>query len=130
MVGTERGGGEQKGGGGGLHYVEGGWVCDFPLFLPSLVHKTYRMCMQQRKLFFLLSTQHLNMYCPSPTHTAAPLPQLGNWETLRFLLSNARWWMDEYKFDGYRFDGGGRRGEKGGVWRVGRAGFTGRDSES
>lgn len=29
----------------------------------------------------------------------------GNWETLRFLLSNARWWMDEYKFDGYRFDG-------------------------
>ena len=26
----------------------------------------------------------------------------GNWETLRFLLSNARWWMDEYKFDGYR----------------------------
>lgn len=29
----------------------------------------------------------------------------GNWETLRFLLSNARWWMDEFRFDGYRFDG-------------------------
>jgi 1,4-alpha-glucan branching enzyme len=29
----------------------------------------------------------------------------GNWESMRFLLSNARWWMDEYKFDGYRFDG-------------------------
>uniref|UniRef100_A0A7R9V751 1,4-alpha-glucan branching enzyme n=1 Tax=Chlamydomonas euryale TaxID=1486919 RepID=A0A7R9V751_9CHLO len=29
----------------------------------------------------------------------------GNWETLRFLMSNARWWLDEYKFDGYRFDG-------------------------
>jgi 1,4-alpha-glucan branching enzyme len=29
----------------------------------------------------------------------------GNWETMRFLLSNARWWMDEYKFDGFRFDG-------------------------
>ena len=29
----------------------------------------------------------------------------GNWETLRFLLSNSRWWIDEYKFDGYRFDG-------------------------
>jgi len=29
----------------------------------------------------------------------------GNWETMRFLLSNARWWIDEYKFDGYRFDG-------------------------
>lgn len=29
----------------------------------------------------------------------------GNWETMRFLLSNARWWIDEYKFDGYRYDG-------------------------
>lgn len=29
----------------------------------------------------------------------------GNWETLRFLVSNSRWWIDEYKFDGYRFDG-------------------------
>jgi 1,4-alpha-glucan branching enzyme len=27
----------------------------------------------------------------------APLPPAGNWETLRFLLSNARWWIDEYK---------------------------------
>ena len=24
---------------------------------------------------------------------------------MRFLLSNARWWIDEFKFDGYRFDG-------------------------
>ncbi|TVU29892.1 hypothetical protein EJB05_21483 [Eragrostis curvula] len=29
----------------------------------------------------------------------------GHWEVLRFLLSNARWWLEEYKFDGYRFDG-------------------------
>ncbi|XP_039600888.1 1,4-alpha-glucan-branching enzyme-like [Polypterus senegalus] len=28
-----------------------------------------------------------------------------NWEVLRFLLSNLRWWMEEYKFDGFRFDG-------------------------
>lgn len=32
-------------------------------------------------------------------------PCTGNWETLRFLLSNSRWWMDEFKFDGFRFDG-------------------------
>lgn len=33
------------------------------------------------------------------------LPCTGNWETLRFLMSNARYWMDEFKFDGFRFDG-------------------------
>lgn len=26
-------------------------------------------------------------------------------ETLRFLLSNLRWWVEEYRFDGFRFDG-------------------------
>ena len=25
------------------------------------------------------------------------------WEVLRFLLSNLRWWMDEYQFDGFRY---------------------------
>ncbi|KAL6593505.1 glycoside hydrolase [Neocallimastix californiae] len=29
----------------------------------------------------------------------------GNYETLRFLLSNLRFWLDEYQFDGFRFDG-------------------------
>ncbi|KAK1262341.1 hypothetical protein QJS04_geneDACA001368 [Acorus gramineus] len=28
-----------------------------------------------------------------------------NWEVLRFLLSNLRFWVDEFKFDGFRFDG-------------------------
>ncbi|TRY92195.1 hypothetical protein DNTS_006474 [Danionella cerebrum] len=28
-----------------------------------------------------------------------------SWEVCRFLLSNLRWWMDEYHFDGFRFDG-------------------------
>uniref|UniRef100_A0A2K5YH38 Alpha-amylase/branching enzyme C-terminal all beta domain-containing protein n=1 Tax=Mandrillus leucophaeus TaxID=9568 RepID=A0A2K5YH38_MANLE len=28
-----------------------------------------------------------------------------NWEVLRFLLSNIRWWLEEYRFDGFRFDG-------------------------
>jgi len=27
------------------------------------------------------------------------------WEVLRFLLSNCRWWLEEYGFDGFRFDG-------------------------
>lgn len=27
------------------------------------------------------------------------------WEVLRFLLSNLRWYMENYKFDGFRFDG-------------------------
>ncbi|KAK0054708.1 1 4-alpha-glucan-branching enzyme [Biomphalaria pfeifferi] len=27
------------------------------------------------------------------------------WEVLRFLLSNLRWWIEEYRFDGFRFDG-------------------------
>ncbi|XP_062117534.1 1,4-alpha-glucan-branching enzyme 2-2, chloroplastic/amyloplastic-like [Humulus lupulus] len=29
----------------------------------------------------------------------------GSWEVLRFLLSNARWWLEEFNFDGFRFDG-------------------------
>ena len=29
----------------------------------------------------------------------------GHWEVIRFLLSNLRWYMDEYHFDGFRFDG-------------------------
>uniref|UniRef100_A0A3P8ZUZ7 1,4-alpha-glucan branching enzyme n=1 Tax=Esox lucius TaxID=8010 RepID=A0A3P8ZUZ7_ESOLU len=28
-----------------------------------------------------------------------------SWEVMRFLLSNLRWWMEEYLFDGFRFDG-------------------------
>ncbi|XP_041365409.1 1,4-alpha-glucan-branching enzyme-like [Gigantopelta aegis] len=27
------------------------------------------------------------------------------WEVMRFLLSNLRWWVEQYKFDGFRFDG-------------------------
>lgn len=27
------------------------------------------------------------------------------WEVLRFLLSNLCWWLDEFQFDGFRFDG-------------------------
>jgi 1,4-alpha-glucan branching enzyme len=29
----------------------------------------------------------------------------GKWEVQRFLLSNIRFWMEEFRFDGFRFDG-------------------------
>jgi len=29
----------------------------------------------------------------------------GKWEVQRFLLSNLRFWLEEYRFDGFRFDG-------------------------
>jgi 1,4-alpha-glucan branching enzyme len=29
----------------------------------------------------------------------------GTWEVLRFLLSNVRYWLEEFRFDGFRFDG-------------------------
>lgn len=29
----------------------------------------------------------------------------GKYEVLRFLLSNARYWLEEYRFDGFRYDG-------------------------
>jgi 1,4-alpha-glucan branching enzyme len=46
--------------------------------------------------------------------TADPMPSFGtpsrlfnygHHEVLRFLLSNLRFFMDEYQFDGFRFDG-------------------------
>lgn len=30
---------------------------------------------------------------------------LFRWEVLRFLLSNLRWYLENYHFDGFRFDG-------------------------
>lgn len=29
----------------------------------------------------------------------------GKWEVMRFLLSNVRYWLEEFRFDGFRFDG-------------------------
>eukprot|EP00835_Amoeboradix_gromovi_P003146 NODE_198_length_15297_cov_0.486182.p2 type:complete len:527 gc:universal NODE_198_length_15297_cov_0.486182:9303-7723(-) len=29
----------------------------------------------------------------------------GNYETMRFLLGNIKYWLDEFQFDGFRFDG-------------------------
>ncbi|XP_026508410.1 1,4-alpha-glucan-branching enzyme [Terrapene carolina triunguis] len=44
---------------------------------------------------------------PRGTHSLwdSRLFDYSNWEVLRFLLSNLRWWIEEYGFDGFRFDG-------------------------
>ncbi|CAI5772758.1 4-alpha-glucan-branching enzyme isoform X2 [Podarcis lilfordi] len=44
---------------------------------------------------------------PRGTHALwdSRLFDYANWEVLRFLLSNLRWWIEEYAFDGFRFDG-------------------------
>ncbi|XP_036451234.1 1,4-alpha-glucan-branching enzyme [Colossoma macropomum] len=39
------------------------------------------------------------------SHWGSRLFNYGSWEVSRFLLSNLRWWVDEYGFDGFRFDG-------------------------
>lgn len=44
---------------------------------------------------------------PRGTHALwdSRLFNYSHWEVLRFLLSNLRWFYEEYKFDGFRFDG-------------------------
>uniref|UniRef100_A0A8C6D2E8 1,4-alpha-glucan-branching enzyme n=1 Tax=Moschus moschiferus TaxID=68415 RepID=A0A8C6D2E8_MOSMO len=46
-------------------------------------------------------------YGPRGTHILwdSRLFDYASWEVLRFLLSNIRWWLEEYGFDGFRFDG-------------------------
>ncbi|XP_072514296.1 1,4-alpha-glucan-branching enzyme [Salminus brasiliensis] len=39
------------------------------------------------------------------SHWGSRLFNYSSWEVSRFLLSNLRWWMEEYGFDGFRFDG-------------------------
>ncbi|KAI1296716.1 putative 1,4-alpha-glucan-branching enzyme [Halotydeus destructor] len=44
---------------------------------------------------------------PRGTHSLwdSRLFDYSQWEVLRFLLSNCSYWLDEFQFDGYRFDG-------------------------
>ncbi|XP_063058388.1 1,4-alpha-glucan-branching enzyme [Engraulis encrasicolus] len=39
------------------------------------------------------------------SHWGSRLFNYSSWEVFRFLMSNLRWWMEEYRFDGFRFDG-------------------------
>ena len=63
--------------------------------------------LQTTRTWILLSAIRQDGTCRTQASSCARrwLAAAGNWETMRFLLSNARWWIDEFKFDGYRFDG-------------------------
>ena len=53
-------------------------------------------------------TDHLYFHeCSKGRHELwdSRLFNYGSHEVLRFLLSNLRFWVEEYKFDGFRFDG-------------------------
>lgn len=39
------------------------------------------------------------------THWDSKLFDYGKWEVKKFLLSNLRYWLEEFHFDGFRFDG-------------------------
>ncbi|XP_024527573.1 1,4-alpha-glucan-branching enzyme 2-2, chloroplastic/amyloplastic [Selaginella moellendorffii] len=96
--------------------------CGTPDELKSLIDKAHEL-----GLFVLMDVVHshcsnnvldgLNMFDGTDSqyfHSGARgyhwmwdsrLFDYSSWEVLRFLLSNLRWWMEEYKFDGFRFDG-------------------------
>ena len=44
---------------------------------------------------------------PKGVHTLwdSKIFDYSKWEVLRFLLSNLNWYLEEYKLDGFRFDG-------------------------
>lgn len=55
-------------------------------------------CVNNSQLLVYLTLSVCVCVCPC-------LCDFSSWEVLRFLLSNLRWWMEEYRFDGFRFDG-------------------------
>ncbi|WZZ92365.1 hypothetical protein YC2023_120944 [Brassica napus] len=96
--------------------------CGTPEDLKSLIDRAHELGM-----IVLMDIVHshaskntldgLNMFDGTDAHYFHPGPRgyhwmwdsrlfnYGSWEVLRYLLSNARWWLEEYKFDGFRFDG-------------------------
>ncbi|KAJ7560749.1 hypothetical protein O6H91_04G144000 [Diphasiastrum complanatum] len=96
--------------------------CGTPDDLKSLIDRAHEL-----GLFVLMDVVHshasnnvldgLNMFDGTDSHYFhsgargyhwmwdSRLFDYGSWEVLRFLLSNLRWWVEEYHFDGFRFDG-------------------------
>lgn len=60
--------------------------------------KCMMSCVNNSQLVVYLTLSVCLCVCLCPCACAS-------WEVLRFLLSNLRWWMEEYRFDGFRFDG-------------------------
>lgn len=52
-----------------------------------------------------VNNSQLPVYLAACVCVCAAFVCFPSWEVLRFLLSNLRWWMEEYRFDGFRFDG-------------------------
>nr|XP_060496960.1 1,4-alpha-glucan-branching enzyme [Panthera onca] len=50
-------------------------------------------------------TQEEKQFALSSPFCSIQVLKYYSWEVLRFLLSNIRWWLEEYGFDGFRFDG-------------------------
>jgi 1,4-alpha-glucan branching enzyme len=80
------------GGGKGRHDLWDRWVVVSPARLMTKELRSFAP-----RYLFLLRFNTLGMF--------SRLFNYGHHEVLRFLLSNLRFFMDEYQFDGFRFDG-------------------------
>ena len=76
---------ELKGGGGYFRDGQEGWHAEWNRF----VEEIYRVFSRFKLTEF---------------HRYSRLFNYGSHEVLRFLLSNLRYWVEEFKFDGFRFD--------------------------
>jgi hypothetical protein len=71
----------------------------------QLVYTYIRSKCTLTRSYTLIYTSIVYIYTYTYIHTRSRIYNYSAWEVLRFLLSNLRWWLDEYKFDGFRFDG-------------------------
>ncbi|KAF4398090.1 hypothetical protein G4B88_019811, partial [Cannabis sativa] len=89
--------------------------CEIPDELKSLIDKAHELGLLV--LIWISFTDGLNMFDGTDSqyfHSGSRgyhwmwdfhLFNYGRLEVLRFLLSNARWWLEEFKFDDFKFDG-------------------------
>jgi|688.fasta_scaffold1040357_1 hypothetical protein len=51
-----------------------------------------------------LTIQGIQIFVSNNATCCALIVIFNSWEVLRFLLSNLRWYMEEYQFDGFRYN--------------------------